>query len=68
MLKLDDIGLVLKNIRPIFFDFGLILRDNVIMMAETVFYIQCVYTATCMRAHIYSHTPKRSDPSDPRDP
>jgi hypothetical protein len=64
MLKLDDIGLVLENIRPIFFDFGLILRENVIMMAETVFHIQCAHTC----ARIYSHTSKRSDPSDPRDP
>ena len=48
MLKLDDIGLVLENIRPIFFDFGLIFRDSVIMMAETVLYTVFIY----MCAHI----------------
>ena len=71
-LVLIHIGLLLKNIRPIFFDSGLISGNTGMVSDETDYNTLLAHKHTrahirIMRAHVLAYS-KRGGPHDPRDP
>jgi len=58
MLELDEISLVIENIRLIFLDFGLILIDDGITKMEFLYISVCIaYTRAYMCMRRYYHIP-----------
>ena len=66
MLKLENIGMALENIRPIFFDFGLIYGNTGMVSDETDFYaLPHAYTYVRTYIDIYKNEVNPPTPTAP---